>query len=584
MAVPIQYQSQFIPTDFSTVGNLLGMYRQDMAQRNQEFDQAAELETSSLADIGSIPTYDLQGRESRMSELDRAISDTVSKYGGDYGAASKDIARIIAKERNNPWYQMNKQLYDTEQKRRELALDANNIILGDRYTTVADARKALAEGKDPYTVSALSKKDVFNTGEKIFSNFSDLILKDPTIRSTLGGQYWEQFTQRGYRPEDLDAFLSTGEGAQIMNSFVSTHPQLQGASEQQVREILKQSAYSAIGKEERNMYQNQGYVSPYESFRMRGQEQEQSLYPGTSYTGDPETLANIDNKIKADVERMSPYFDKDGNYKEPKGEFKIDLKQPGAFQTPAFSGATSGINPYQTGSVKYSGSELFKSYKDNYQALYESVKGSKGSDRDFIELVSQIERDKAQVYETKLRVNNDNFSGNLTQLVDNPSKMFLDKKGREKAYSDFKGKFKDAGYAPEESSMFLKPNGEIKIIDPEGDEWTLNKKHQSDIVKRVSNIMDKSYKDFYNYKLSSEDIKKINSTVHPMGGGKGVGIYINPKNPLQRTVVAYVADRNGNYTPQFELEGGIQELSQRMLPTLEEDLRKTLRKPKPETE
>ena len=161
MAVPIQYQSQFIPTDFSTVGNLLGMFRQDMAQRNQEFDQAAELETSSLADIGSIPTYDLQGRESRMSELDRAISDTVSKYGGDYGAASKDIARIIAKERNNPWYQMNKQLYDTEQKRRELSLDANNIILGDRYTTVADARKALAEGKDPYTVSVLNKKDVF---------------------------------------------------------------------------------------------------------------------------------------------------------------------------------------------------------------------------------------------------------------------------------------------------------------------------------------------------------------------------------------------------------------------------------------
>ena len=44
MAVPLQYQSKFVPTDFGQLNNVLGMYRQDMDQREQQFDRGIAMQ------------------------------------------------------------------------------------------------------------------------------------------------------------------------------------------------------------------------------------------------------------------------------------------------------------------------------------------------------------------------------------------------------------------------------------------------------------------------------------------------------------------------------------------------------------
>ena len=108
MAVPLQYQSQFIPTNFGQINNVLGMYRQDMNRREQQFDQAAQMENQALANIYGMETLDPDLLTSAADDLSKRIESVVEKRGGDYGAASKDIAKLISKEARNPIYGLNR--------------------------------------------------------------------------------------------------------------------------------------------------------------------------------------------------------------------------------------------------------------------------------------------------------------------------------------------------------------------------------------------------------------------------------------------------------------------------------------------
>ena len=107
MARPVQYISPFVPTDMGTVGNVLGMYRQDMQQRDAAYDAAVAAELEAIGSLGALPTYDIEGRQQRLDYLSNAMEQAVQRRGGDYAAAAQDLARIVAKERANPWYQLN---------------------------------------------------------------------------------------------------------------------------------------------------------------------------------------------------------------------------------------------------------------------------------------------------------------------------------------------------------------------------------------------------------------------------------------------------------------------------------------------
>ena len=133
MAVPLQYQSQFIPTNFGQINNVLGMYRQDMNRREQQFDQAAQLQNEALSYYGQLPTSDVSTRNELVEGLQSRIEEAVNKRGGDYGAASKDIAKIISKERSNPWYEFDRSKLAKSQEYNQLRnrLGVNFYATGD---------------------------------------------------------------------------------------------------------------------------------------------------------------------------------------------------------------------------------------------------------------------------------------------------------------------------------------------------------------------------------------------------------------------------------------------------------------------
>lgn len=574
MPVPLQYQSQFIPTDFGTVQNVLGMYRQDMGQREQQFDQGVAMETQAMADLGALAAFDEEAKQERLNTINSLMEEAVNKRGGDYGAASRDIARIIASERANPWYQFNREQQEAIKNYDQLKMNADNVVIGDPRVKYQDYRKFVAEGKNPFQVSGLSKSNLYKQASDIASNFANRLQTDPSFRKTLGGQYFEVMKQYGVSPENFEAFINTGEGSAIMGSILAANPELQGANMDIVKEVVKQGLYSAIGKSDTQFLQNQGYISPYEAYRMRPQ-QPTTQGVGTGYTTDPEIKSKIDNRVRDDAEKIGLLFDDKGGIKEP------SKKTMEIITIPSITGGgqfTSEISNSQS-----KGWDVFNKYKDTYSALYNSYKKQGKTDQEFVERALELSRNEAYVAENNQRINNVNFSENLSRLTVNPEKMFLDEDGDEFSYTKYSKKFKDTDLKPGDLSTFISPRGEIKVIDPKGNKYSLNKKYQSNSMKHFTNLLETTYKDFYNYKVSGKDIAKINQDVKHLADGRYVGVYINPENPEQRAIVAYTTNEKGELVPYARMND-FSELHSNILPIIEQDLQSTLRKPKAEDE
>jgi len=107
MAKPIQYVQQYVPTDMNLAQNVLGMARQDMKERNQAFDQAAAFSNSSIGEMYGVESWDTEYRNQVVGDIQSKIDDTLKKRGGDYATAGNDIARLIMKERGNPFWNDN---------------------------------------------------------------------------------------------------------------------------------------------------------------------------------------------------------------------------------------------------------------------------------------------------------------------------------------------------------------------------------------------------------------------------------------------------------------------------------------------
>lgn len=299
MLVPLQYQSQFIPTDFGTVENVLGMYRQDMGQREQQFDQGVAMETQAIADLGALAAFDEEAKQERLNTISSLLQEAVNKRGGDYGSASRDIARIIASERANPWYQTNREQQEAIKNYNQLKMNADNVVIGDPRIKYQDYKKAVAEGKNPFQVSALSKSNLYKQASDIASNFANRLQTDPSFRKTLGGQYFEVMKQYGVSPENFEAFINTGEGSDIMGSILAANPELQGANMDVVKEVVKQGLYSAIGKSDNQYVANRGYIDPYDRYRMSNEENTGGAFPlqQTGYGLVPESVNDFGNRV-----------------------------------------------------------------------------------------------------------------------------------------------------------------------------------------------------------------------------------------------------------------------------------------------
>lgn len=147
-----KYQSQFVPTDFNTYGNILQMFRQDMGQRNQEFDQAKMMESQALAELYGTKTYDQETINKEVDRLKQQIDDSVKKKGMDYGAAFGDITSLIAKEKSNPIWGLNQRKVEQSKALQEM-LDRNpNLKVLQDPSKISLTQKGLQADDIRYSV------------------------------------------------------------------------------------------------------------------------------------------------------------------------------------------------------------------------------------------------------------------------------------------------------------------------------------------------------------------------------------------------------------------------------------------------
>jgi len=244
MAVPLQYQSQFVPTDFNTLGNVLGMFRQDMQQRNQQFDQGVAAEQMALAQLSELDTYDPAKKQELITSLQQRIKDVVDKRGGDYGAAASDITGIIAKEKSNPWYQFDKSKLAATKEEAKL-----KQLWGPDYYSDKDIAKTKLEdwlaNPESLTSTATNLKPYREIIGKLGKAEADL--KTETIYRQFD-KFNKQYGQRtGYNtPELRQQFLET-KGSQIVDNLMKERG-LQGNG---IRNVLMDELAANIGGEEK---------------------------------------------------------------------------------------------------------------------------------------------------------------------------------------------------------------------------------------------------------------------------------------------------------------------------------------------
>src|SRR6056297_2933089 len=132
MATPIQYIPQPI---FSNVGVL----QQQLAQDQARHDQAMANQLAMEDQFAQVPTHptDIPVKNRVLGDFQTKVQDVVERYGGDYGAAAKDIARLTSRTRQNPFFQLapERRRLAEEQRKRIATLGPNAILTQDVTAT-----------------------------------------------------------------------------------------------------------------------------------------------------------------------------------------------------------------------------------------------------------------------------------------------------------------------------------------------------------------------------------------------------------------------------------------------------------------
>jgi len=100
LAQPVKYTSQFDP-------GMEQMSQQILLRSQNKYDTAFGGTADEQAKLNSIFSLDEEAKQQVMNRFEQNKQDILKRYNGDYGAASKDLANLIVKERNNPFYGLN---------------------------------------------------------------------------------------------------------------------------------------------------------------------------------------------------------------------------------------------------------------------------------------------------------------------------------------------------------------------------------------------------------------------------------------------------------------------------------------------
>lgn len=214
MATPIQYIPQPI---FSNVGVL----QQQLAQDQQRHDEAMQNQLAMEDAFAQVPTHptDIPIKNRVLGEFQTKVQDVVERYGGDYGAAAKDLTRLTSKTRQNPFFQLapeRRRLAEEERKAR-LQLGANYIPIKSAIGQPLQDPES-GEWIDPAELT-YDYEDRRRLQELIDEELGGL--KTQTRESGLMGvsgrpEFLQSVTYRGIRPDEYDTVA--GRMAEILKA------------------------------------------------------------------------------------------------------------------------------------------------------------------------------------------------------------------------------------------------------------------------------------------------------------------------------------------------------------------------------
>jgi hypothetical protein len=522
MAV-MKYTPQFTERQYVPM-NDIGLIQNIISKKEKEYDMARAMEHGAVSQLYGLDTT--QGFEPKRNELIQGlqgqIEEAVQKRGGDYGAAIQDIMGVVSKAQSDPFFQRNRQVMEKGKMLDQmLARNPNLMVFNDPRKL--GYREDL--GAEDLEYSVFDPEDIDKGTMNLYGNLGKQVREGSPIFNPQSG-YNEAVTIRGLTQAEADRMIQDEETYKnVLNNF----PQLQ--------DKLNDPNLSAQFKQ-RIAAQIQGLV--------QGQ-QRQFLNPltpkaggtgedifgqgsGLLYVPNMEANPRLYNRVEKDKQALSEVYDSEGNIhmKEvsvESGKYeKPDLKNKrftlGAGMAARSGGLSETMQAPEMTREEYV-NRTFQRYKNDYSSIYKKVRESGGSDKDFVEWATDLEKNKAFVGESRLGVNDKEFTDNLFRRFSLEDEAFLEMKDGKVTDKSIDVKklhagYKDTGLTFKDAPTFITPQGEL-VIRHENKEYAVKKTMLPVKVTDKLQNFGEMYDTFYDFKMKPSDIEQMNRRVYSFG-------------------------------------------------------------------
>ena len=277
----VQYVSQFDPAAEQLSQNVL-------KDRQARFDQSYAGLINEYARQGDVFSLDPEYKEKQMQQFRDKAGEVIDKYNGDYGAASKELAGLVAQERQNPFYNLNKM--HIQKKAEEMALK-------NRYGADAIVLKGVPDNLEE-VVNDPSKLDyeIYDRSKmnnKFLQITEDLVKPRVTAPKKIKGM--EGYLAQDYEvtSEDIDNITQDEED---INMIMEAVPELTRIAESQglnpksfIQKYARTMLSDRVGIYRRQYLQDNNYVPP------TNEPSEPDVFTGETIPG---MLKNRTNAVK----------------------------------------------------------------------------------------------------------------------------------------------------------------------------------------------------------------------------------------------------------------------------------------------
>lgn len=219
MAKPIRYIPQVIPTDF---GNLA---IQSMQNRQNQYDTAYSNMIQADDQFGQfqVDPSDIEGKNTILGNFKERTQQIVDKYGGDYAAAAKDLAREVVTARSNPFFQLAtyKNQLAEEERRKIDTLGPNAIVIKSVSNTPVLGKDNKVVGKEQLQSKIYDKRAIQQDLANAFGRYG-AATREEYVGSKLPGYQTKQ-THVGLLPSEVAG--KTQEAMQYLKNTYSDVPE-----------------------------------------------------------------------------------------------------------------------------------------------------------------------------------------------------------------------------------------------------------------------------------------------------------------------------------------------------------------------